>query len=310
MIPYSIRAVSKRTGLTQHTIRAWEKRYQVLDPDRTSTNRRLYSESDVRKLLLLKEVMSHGHSIGQIAHLDTSELSGLISGDGSAPRNAGPSRFSDPADLFVQQITLDAKGDSGSISEKISLATASLGVESMIKDVVVPAVRWIMDRDNLTEAQSQSAVRAVRNSLAQLKARLDQPDGCPVAIAIETPSCSRSLSDLTVPILASLIGWKVLFVHPDHGVSGLAATANSACASAICLLSALDGSASHEVEEIAYLRKTLSPGTRILVQAEPAVVEPQLFRDQDLTPFESVESLGQRLREISSPTPIVGCLLG
>ena len=41
---YPIKVVSQMTGLSVHVIRAWEKRYNVVEPERTDTNRRLYSE--------------------------------------------------------------------------------------------------------------------------------------------------------------------------------------------------------------------------------------------------------------------------
>jgi MerR HTH family regulatory protein/B12 binding domain len=49
-----IRVVARRTGLTSHVIRVWEKRYGVVSPLRTPTNRRLYSDSDVERLQLLR----------------------------------------------------------------------------------------------------------------------------------------------------------------------------------------------------------------------------------------------------------------
>ena len=42
---YTIRYVSQRTGLTPHVIRAWEKRYAAVVPNRSAKNRRLYSEA-------------------------------------------------------------------------------------------------------------------------------------------------------------------------------------------------------------------------------------------------------------------------
>ena len=51
---YSIRAVAEQTGLSAHTIRAWEKRYGAATPARTDSNRRMYGPDEVRRLRLLK----------------------------------------------------------------------------------------------------------------------------------------------------------------------------------------------------------------------------------------------------------------
>ena len=71
---YSIKAVSVKTGLTPHLIRMWERRYGVVSPYRTETNRRLYSEDDINKLMLLRRATMQGQHIGNIAGLSNEEL--------------------------------------------------------------------------------------------------------------------------------------------------------------------------------------------------------------------------------------------
>ena len=48
---YAMKVVTRRTGLTSHAIRVWEKRYNAVEPERTDTNRRLYSEADIERLI-------------------------------------------------------------------------------------------------------------------------------------------------------------------------------------------------------------------------------------------------------------------
>jgi MerR family transcriptional regulator, light-induced transcriptional regulator len=85
--------VAHRTGLTSHVIRVWEKRYAAVSPLRTSTNRRLYLDSDVERLQLLRRATLAGHSIGQIARLPTEGLRALVAADetvsASRPRTRG-----------------------------------------------------------------------------------------------------------------------------------------------------------------------------------------------------------------------------
>ena len=51
---HPIQVVSRRTGLSQDVIRVWERRYHAVTPERSPTNRRLYSDDDVRRLALLR----------------------------------------------------------------------------------------------------------------------------------------------------------------------------------------------------------------------------------------------------------------
>ena len=62
---YNIKSVSNQTGIPATTLRAWERRYGVLQPSRTSGNYRLYSDRDVMELNWLKNQLSSGLSISR-----------------------------------------------------------------------------------------------------------------------------------------------------------------------------------------------------------------------------------------------------
>lgn len=67
-------AVAQLTGLSTHTLRAWERRHAAIEPERTETGLRLYSEVDVTRLRLLKALTDKGESISVIANLDATVL--------------------------------------------------------------------------------------------------------------------------------------------------------------------------------------------------------------------------------------------
>jgi len=71
---FNIQTAAQLSGLSAHTIRAWEKRYQALTPERSETGRRLYSSQEVERLSLLARLTNLGSSIGQIAKLPDHEL--------------------------------------------------------------------------------------------------------------------------------------------------------------------------------------------------------------------------------------------
>lgn len=88
---FQISTVARLTGLSAHTIRAWEKRYNVVSPARTDTHRRLYSRDDIRKLTLLKHLVDEGNPISLIAGLSADQLAGHTEtpGTAAAPRLNG-----------------------------------------------------------------------------------------------------------------------------------------------------------------------------------------------------------------------------
>jgi len=66
---HPIQVAARRSGLTSDVIRAWERRYRAVEPGRSATNRRLYSDDDVERLLLLGQVTRAGRRIGDVAGL-------------------------------------------------------------------------------------------------------------------------------------------------------------------------------------------------------------------------------------------------
>jgi DNA-binding transcriptional MerR regulator len=76
---FNIQVASQLSGVESATIRAWEKRYNAVVPERADNKHRLYSEKDIEKLALLYRLTEVGQSIGKIAHLDLDQLKDIYS---------------------------------------------------------------------------------------------------------------------------------------------------------------------------------------------------------------------------------------
>ena len=81
---YTIKAVQNRTGIKPVTLRAWERRYDLLQPTRMSNGYRLYSEYDVQLLLWVQRRLDSGASISQVVHQFKQEVE-----KGSYPESKG-----------------------------------------------------------------------------------------------------------------------------------------------------------------------------------------------------------------------------
>ena len=75
MATYSIKDLEKLSGIKAHTIRIWEKRYNLVSPCRTNTNIRYYSDSDLRRLMNVSILARNGIKISKIANLGNEEIS-------------------------------------------------------------------------------------------------------------------------------------------------------------------------------------------------------------------------------------------
>ena len=78
MPTYSIKDLENLTGIQAHTIRIWEQRYNLLSPERTPTNIRLYSDKDLRKLLSVGLLNNNGLKISKIARLSDNDIAGAV----------------------------------------------------------------------------------------------------------------------------------------------------------------------------------------------------------------------------------------
>lgn len=72
---FSIKDLEDLSGIKSHTIRIWEKRYSILEPDRSDSNIRSYNENELRKILNIAYLNRKGHKISKIAQLSDDELS-------------------------------------------------------------------------------------------------------------------------------------------------------------------------------------------------------------------------------------------
>lgn len=77
---FSIKDLEHLSGIKAHTIRIWEKRYNILTPDRTDTNIRSYNLSNLQKILNVTFLNGHGYKISRIAKLSNEEIGKMVKG--------------------------------------------------------------------------------------------------------------------------------------------------------------------------------------------------------------------------------------
>ncbi|MDQ6809348.1 MAG: MerR family transcriptional regulator, partial [Verrucomicrobiota bacterium] len=141
---HSIRIASSRSGVSQHVIRVWEKRYSAVEPERTATNRRLYSDAEIERLVLLRLATSAGHSIGNVARLRTDRLKQLVAeATGERPSDAAKI----PAQAFHDACLESVKSLSAKqLEENLQRALVALGHQGLLRQVVAPLAHTVGER--------------------------------------------------------------------------------------------------------------------------------------------------------------------
>ncbi|NOU58231.1 MerR family transcriptional regulator [Marinifilum caeruleilacunae] len=130
MSKYSIKDLEKITGVKAHTIRIWERRYGIIQPERSKTNIRSYSDSDLRKLLNISMLNSSGIKISHLAKLSSIDLEAKI---------LELSRSSKSIGFHIEKLTLATVNFNEELFESIlSKCVLESGMESTITDVLFP----------------------------------------------------------------------------------------------------------------------------------------------------------------------------
>jgi DNA-binding transcriptional MerR regulator len=75
---FSIKDLETLSGVKAHTIRIWEKRYNLLNPTRTETNIRMYDNDQLRKLIVITNLIENGFKISNLAKKPDEELHKLL----------------------------------------------------------------------------------------------------------------------------------------------------------------------------------------------------------------------------------------
>ncbi len=128
MIRYSINDLEKITGIKAHTIRIWEKRYNVVDPERTETNIRFYNDEDLKKLLNISTLNKHGFKISEIVKMGNSKLCEKI----VEISNASSDYDSYINNLIISMIELDED----KFEKVLSSAIIKMGFEKTITHII------------------------------------------------------------------------------------------------------------------------------------------------------------------------------
>src|SRR5215208_4130971 len=164
---HPIGVVARRTGLKPDLIRAWERRYGAVEPGRTETRRRFYSDDDVERILLLRRVVSTGRGISQVAGLPNEELEALIAAEPApqaAARPPAPSpagEVEELAESFLVRCLAAAQAlDVRELEIQLDRASVAFSRTNLIEKLLVPLMHRIGD------LWHQGALRPIHEHMA------------------------------------------------------------------------------------------------------------------------------------------------
>ena len=285
-MPCPIQLASKLSGLSQHVIRIWERRYSALSPSRTGTNRRMYCEEAVKRLKLLKTLTENGHRIGGVARLSTAELEDLAQGtvpvarpvptlpaDPTAPVPAysisPQSPPMEPAQYVDNAISASKRYDCEGVRQVLLQARMQLGQRGMLHQVICPLIiemgnSW--QQGALRPSHEHIATAIIREMLLTPVPGSQTPLNAPELVVATPAGEVHELGALLVAASARDLGWYVTYLGPNLPVEEIAACAIARNSTAVALSVVYPEGCSIIVEKLRRMRELLPPATALTPQ--------------------------------------------
>jgi DNA-binding transcriptional MerR regulator/methylmalonyl-CoA mutase cobalamin-binding subunit len=276
-VQYSIKVAARRSGLSPHVIRVWERRYNAVEPARTGTNRRLYSDAEIERLNLLRHAIAAGHRIGNIAHLPVMELKRIVgesieesSASVKEPRpghEKKSQRLTDECLAAVQHM------DPIAFEEALTRGLLLLGHQGLLKRIAGPLVHAIGEswaEGTLTAAHEHFASAQLRVFLGHT-ARPFAHDPTAPHLVIATPS--GQLHELGAVMIASAArnaGWNVAFLGAALPAPEIAGAAIQKQARAVALSIVYPADDPALPGELSQLRRLLPEATVLIIGGRAA----------------------------------------
>lgn len=222
---FPIRVVARRTGITEATLRMWERRYGFPDPSRKSSGARVYTAEQVETLELIAKALELGYRAGEVVPKPADELARLVA------EARGDHATGDVADVAGLMALVEAE-DPPALAQALRRALAALGIRTFVRELAEPLLvevgaRWhagdlnIRHEHFLTEAMTTE----LRQALA-----LAGGTGRPLVMLATLPGERHGLAlQLTALYLASWgAGCRSLGVDtPPEEIAGAAAAQNA-----------------------------------------------------------------------------------
>jgi len=276
-IQHSINMAARKSGLTSHVIRVWERRYGAVTPARSGTNRRLYSESEIDRLTLLRQAVVAGYRIGNIATLKAESLRKLLA---TAPVSSHDFKAKTPKsegnaiqDFEAKCIEAIGRMDAQALEDTMTRALILFGHQGLLRRVVAPLAQSIgelWEQGTITAAHEHFASAFLRNFLGNSARHFALNDGMPSLIVATPTGQLHELGSVMIASSARNLGWRVAYLGVSLPAAEIAGAALQHRPRAVALSLVYPTDDPGIEKELADLRRFLPAEVRVLAGGRAA----------------------------------------
>jgi DNA-binding transcriptional MerR regulator/methylmalonyl-CoA mutase cobalamin-binding subunit len=299
---HPIQIVARRTGLSQDVIRAWERRHQAVSPERSASSRRLYSDRDIDRLVLLQRAITAGRRIGDVARLSLEDLSELVVRDESATTASGRASLR-PSTGYVMELFEDCVQavtaiNPTSLYTALSTAAASLSTPYLMEDLIHPLLNHIYDEcrsGNMRRCQEHMAAITIRSFLIAHIANASKTPASLKVLAATPISQNQEWAALMMAAAAGADSCDAIYLGAEVAADELAFAASQTGAQAILLGISHPSEDPYLPNELRKLRKLLGETVRLIVSGPAAASYQETLKEISA---ERLQSLGELRLEL------------
>lgn len=207
MTLYSIKDLEYLSGIKAHTIRIWEKRYHLLDPNRTDTNIRSYSDHDVRRILNVALLIKNGYKISNVAAFDEPKLQAEVL---RINRN-----LTDPEKNIDQLLFHTVNLDTFGFEQLLDKIIGEFGFSKTIHQVIFPffeRIGILWQAGSIFTAHEHFVSNLVRNRLIRETGKFERNESAQTVLFFLRENEWHELSLLYFNFLAAQAGLRCVYL--------------------------------------------------------------------------------------------------
>lgn len=268
---YPIQVVAQKLGVSTHVLRAWERRYPSIQPDRMPNGRRTYSAELRKRLETIVLLVSLGYRIGDLADLSIEELQQRLANShqhvARTPERDTPQEAM-PEELSHRAIEATLAFDIDRLRDVTEQALAHLGRTEVADGYLFPVIRRLETMVNDGQARSVHVGflhQSFAVTLAGLLTTLSWDAALPRVI-VTTPARARTVvGALAAALQARLSGWQPIWVGTDIPAEEIGFAVESSDARAVVIAAVTDRYDTGAMVELSRLRAVLADGVAVYV---------------------------------------------
>ncbi len=264
---YSIRVVSRLTGVNPDTLRMWERRYGFPNPQRSSTGVRSYLKPDVERLTLVVRAIKLGYRVGETIQLDELTLRERLAN--SSPSRLGQGHVQTVQDL-VDCIIAD---EPDSLRDKLRHAAANLGTGRFVIEVAAPLLHDMGEAwfEGVLDVQQEHIASEVILSLIHtMRVAYDGAIG-PLILLATLPREPHALGMHLVGLYLAANGASVRIIGTDTPPAQMASAARALNADAVAISISAAASTSATREHLSVLDENLDKSSALWLGGKGAL---------------------------------------